>query len=448
MWKQLLPYQQDAVLRFLAVRRLCLFFEQRTGKTYVTLGILDQLEPDDVLLVVPLTNIESTWSTKLTEYLPQYTICRTWPEFKKIKGKRILLLHYEAVSAIVAALARRAWGIVIFDESQRLKARASASSRAASKLRHNECKLLLSGTPMDASPIDIWAQMRLIEPQVLSDRWADFSDYFCKTHRFDTASGQSITKTKFRKDRMREFLQLVEPFAIRVTKEMAGITRARQHVVYVRMFGEQADIYREMWKDSVTWIEQHRSMAKMTMTKIIRCHQIAGGFIRTDDGDIRAVGRAKVRKLRWVVNQREFPIVIFCKYREEMRLIEEVMREFSDRGAILSGAVKDRKTKKPRTEMIQALQRGELDWLICQTRTGGVGVDLFTARTGIIYSLPYSFIDHDQVLSRLEALDQEGVADFFLLICRNTVDEDMLEAVSSKRAVTEVVMRHLKRRNL
>lgn len=441
MWKQLKPKQQQAVLKFMSQRRLCLFFEQRTGKTYVTLGIIDQLEPDDVLLVVPLTNKETTWSTKLEEFLPQYTICRTWPEFKAAKGQRIFLIHYDALRSVIRYVCKRQWGLVVFDESQRLKARASAASRAANRLRTQANKLLLSGTPMDGKEIDIWAQMRFVNEDVLGLKWASFVRRYCKK------TGYKGYKIKFRDNLRGKFLAALEPWCIRVTKEDVGIVRARQHIIPVHMFGAQLRSYREMEREGVTRINGARSMAPMTMTKLIRCHQIASGFIATDDGEIHHVGRAKERKLRQLISPNKFPIVVFCKYREEMKIIEAVLREFSNSGAILSGAVKDRKIKKPRTEMIQALQRGDLDWLICQIRTGGVGTDLYTARQAIVYSMAYSFIDHDQMISRLESYDQDGVAEFFLLVCRNTVDEDIVEAISSKRVVTEVVMDRLRRRS-
>jgi SNF2 family DNA or RNA helicase len=440
LWKQLDTLQREAVRRFFTHGKLALFSEQRTGKTYITCGIIDQLEPEDVLLIVPLTNLESTWSTKLAELCPDYAICRTWEAFKATSGKRILLANYEALRNFISKAQKRCWGLVIFDESQRIKARGSQASRAARRLRFNPIKLILSGTPIDKSPIDVWAQLRFIEPSLLSDEWQIFVKKWCRK------TGYMGYKVKFRDILLPKFLALIRPYALRITKEDMGIERSRQHLVYVPLLGDQLRIYREMRRHSVTRVNGQRSMADMTMTRIIRCHQIASGFLRLDNDELVPVGQAKQRRLRAIVKNRDFPIVVFCKYREERNIIESVLLEFSQYGAFIDGSVKDTKTKKHRTETIRAFQRGEYDWLICQIRTGGVGVDLFTARTGIVYSMPHSWIDFDQMTSRLEAMQQDGVADFFLLLCRDTVDEDIWEAICSKRQLTKVVMRNWKMR--
>jgi hypothetical protein len=106
-------------------------------------------------------------------------------------------------------------------------------------------------------------------------------------------------------------------------------------------------------------------------------------------------------------------------------------------GAKLWGKVKDLKKDKRRTNMLLAFQRGEYAWMVCQQRTGGVGVDLYRSRLFFVYSMGHSYIDYDQMLSRGDFLEQNEPADFFLLLARLTIDTDIASSVEDKKSINE-----------
>jgi hypothetical protein len=106
-------------------------------------------------------------------------------------------------------------------------------------------------------------------------------------------------------------------------------------------------------------------------------------------------------------------------------------------GAKLWGKVKDIKRDKRRTNMLLGFQRGDFNWMVCQQRTGGVGVDLYRARKAFVYSMGHSFIDYDQMLSRLDFIEQFEPADFYLLVVRKSIDTDIVVSVKRKKSITE-----------
>jgi hypothetical protein len=72
--------------------------------------------------------------------------------------------------------------------------------------------------------------------------------------------------------------------------------------------------------------------------------------------------------------------------------------------------------------MLLGFQRGDLDWMVCQQKTGGVGVDLYRARWKFfVYSMGHSFIDYDQMMSRFDFLEQNDAADIYILHAAATV---------------------------
>lgn len=428
-----------------------LFFEQGTGKTWVIAGVIEQLMTDDdfsCLLVVPLANVETTWSKLLRDKLPAgVRITRDWESFKRAKGHpRILLLHYEAVRGrIIQRLIKQHWTLAVWDESQRLKARASKQSRAAARFHKVHCRCVLSGTPIEQAPQDLWAQLRFAVPHALGTSWTTFSE------RFLRPTGYMGYKLKFIDEKLPEFLKLIEPHILRVKKEdVLNLPPIEFKRVPVMLLGEQRRVYEDLERDMITTVQGETVVADMRITQLVRLQQCAGGFVRANPtiadyaavegtkrrarGRIVRVGEAKLRKLRVIVSKATLPVVVFCHYIEELQQIERTFRA-SMRVATIHG-----KNRKTRTETIEAFQRGEYDVLVCQIRSGGVGIDLYRASTAIFYSMTHSFIDFDQAIARLHRYGQLNPVVIWLIFAHNTVDAPIYSAVLSKQIVSESVL--------
>jgi SNF2 family DNA or RNA helicase len=447
LFKKLDDYQQKAVIFSAGLAGSALFFEQRTGKTWIAASLLEYVDAEAALFVVPLNNLETTWVKIFTEQLPQWKIFRTWEEFKVAKGKRILLINYEALAPrrfnkrrtkMLRQLVSFPWNLVVFDESQRLKSRSASNSRLARRLRKADRRVLLSGTPMDKSPIEIWGQMRFAEPTALGETFAKFTDRFC------TRGGFKNKVWSFNDEKMEEYLEALKPYTMRIEKVDIGMKPPIVTVDHVMMLGRQARIYQKMMDTSVVKIGKNRIKADRVITQRIKLQQITSGFIIDDNDNILHVGNAKARKLKWRIQQVKLPVVIFCKYIEDIDIIYETIKPYVKRIGIVYGKVKDTKKEKTRSNLQVKFQSGELDALICQQRTGGVGSDYFKADTAIFYSMTHSWIDYDQARSRIEHRDKRHATELFLISAYQSIDDDIIEAVRSKRSLTQVVLERLK----
>jgi SNF2 family DNA or RNA helicase len=439
LYEQLDGLQQDAV-RFTLTKNGCaLFCEQRTGKTWITLTVIEILDPENVLLVVPLSNLESTWVKHLNKYLPQYEICLSWPEYKAaISSRKILLINYEKLPSFIKKAQKSDWDIAVWDESQKIKARGTLNSRMARRFRNVKRRMILTGTPMDGNPIHIWGQFRFVDHTILGEKWTTFAQRFC-------LKGGFMGKQWFFNEDMRdEFIETIKPYSYRITKEDIGIPDPIIHVDKIEMFGPQRRLYDKLERTMIAHVEGQRVKTDLKITRNAKLEQIVNGWIYTDDGVYR-VGNAKARKLKWRIQRVKLPVVIFCAFLEDIDIIYETIKPYVNRIGILYGQVKDTKKHKARTEIQQMFQNGEFDALICQIRTGGVGIDLYKADTAIFYSMRHSWIDYDQARSRIEHRSKEYPAELFLLIVQSSIDEDKREAVMSKRSLNEVVMERLQK---
>lgn len=461
--KQLKRHQRRGVEAIVSTNGFAALFAQRTGKTWVTVAslVVTREESHDVLLVGPLTNLKSTWEKTIKEKAPWYSVHLDLKSYdahrkKHPNGYRVLLLNPEQVTPIRDKLKRRKWDWFVWDEAQRLKNRTSQSSRDAAHIAPSaRRRLALTGTPMDLDPKDLWAIMRFVDKSVLGDRWGDFEEHFLVEPKIDLTKkmgaiarkkmllAYQIAKRKapMREDRLDEYAELLAPHVMRISKEEAGIEPARIHYVRFNLDEYERKKYEKLEKSMVVKHKGKTITTPLKITQIGKLQQMTGGHIKDEDGEVHTVGTSKRRALRAAIREHVKPgkpFVVFCKYVWEVHLIARMLRRMGyDRVAELWGKVKDLKRDKKRTNMLLGFQKGKYDAMVCQQRTGGVGVDLYRARKFFVYSMGHSFIDFDQMLSRGDFLEQTESADFFLIVARRSIDIDITTSVKKKKSITE-----------
>lgn len=362
--------------------------------------------------------------------------------FKKAWGHFdfcVLLTNYEQLPQVIQRA--RKWfaeGMIVLDEGQRIKSRSSKGSRMARMLRNVKYRLLLSGTPMNDSPIDMWALMRFIEVSVFGENWGDFKKDW-------TRPGGFMGKTPIFRDHLgKRFAKRIRPHCMVVTQEDAGMTRAVVKWQKIKLEPQQAVYYNKLETTMVVKIGKTKVKTPLAITNINKLQQMTGGWVYDDEKNILKVGRAKESHLRrWLLAQ-DGPVVIFCKFKPDVAIAARVARQCFDRVAVLDGSIKDTKNAPRRSELLLDFQEGAFDVLVCQQKTGGVGVDLYLARRAYVYSCGHSFIDFEQMAARLTWLGQTEPAEFTIPYAPGTIDSDIRIAIKENRSVTSVTLDRLR----
>lgn len=437
--EELRPHQAEAVEFVLGRPGSLLLCEQGTGKSHIVAGAVERLAADggdvSALLVVPLANVETTWARLLVR--TGVEVHRSWPSFRASRGAaRVLLLHYEALQGARAArdlkrIVSYPWTLAVYDESQRIKSRASRASRAAGRLARVEHRVALSGTPIEQAPQDLWAQMRFAAPWVFGARWGDFDS------RWLRPCGFMGHDREFRWDLLPEFLEAVGPHVFRVLKsDVLDLPPLEVRVESVRLLGSQRLTYDRVDQGLRVAVGGVEVEADLEITRLVRRQQVVGGFVRLADGRSARVGDAKGRRLRWLLTSVPGPPVVFCKYSEEVEICRRIATEtLGGRVGVISG-----ETRKTRVQTIDDLAAGRLTALVCQVKSGGVAIDLQAACSAIFYSCPFSYIDFEQAVSRLHRMNQLRAVLIVLLQAYDTVDTIIHEALLQKRSVSDTVL--------
>lgn len=447
--KMLLPEQESAAHWVVTHPQAALFFEQRTGKTLICLRAIELIAPKSVLIICPMSGKNTAWVDQIAKFFPNRPISRSEADFAFLHNYHgFVILHYEEVEANIKWLLKHPWSMIIYDESQRLKARNTKASRYAKKL--SKCKgrrVILSGTPVEKQPQDLWAQFRFVAPEVFGSwrrnkkgklkfdvRWAEFDEEYLQPY------GYMGYKRRFIREKMGRFLRKIDPYILRMKRSDLGIVDPVIEEVPVYMLGDQRELYDTLESDFIASMGPVIVSADLEVTKLVKLQQITGGFVRDSDEQWHKVGEAKLRKFRWLLRRVKPPILVGCQFIEELRMIKDELIRRGFKTQPFYGKVK----KPQRDKILRDFKARKLDAVVVQARTGGSMVDFSAATCGIIYSTTHSSIDYDQLVSRLSHIERKDRPTIFHLYIPDTVDEDKLTAINSKISLISAMMKRLR----
>ena len=433
---RLYPEQRHATDFILERPATALFCKAGTGKTLITLAMLERSQWRVALIVAPFTSLDVTWYPRITT-LPHTLIHRGITELAgslksspRAHTRHIVLTNPEALRRSLRRIAKLPWDVVVWDESQGIKNRSSVASRLARRLRHVPRRLALSGTPLDTGQIDIWAQMRFVDHEVFGENWRDFAEEYCYK------TGWMNKEWRFNPRKDRQFLKALEPYIYRLDDSFLGLKPMSVVPVPINLLGEQRRIYETMERDNLVMLPAGMITAENQGARDVKLSQITGGAVLDADGNVHPTGQAKRRRLKHMIATLERPLVIFCQFLHELEIVMELVP--FERVEVVQGATRI----KDRTRIINAFQAGKIDVLICQIRTAGESIDLTRAATLVMYSMTYSYINFEQVLRRLQRGGQTRAVTAYILYCVSTVDDDKLRLVQQKCETSDTILAH------
>ncbi|MGB0502286.1 MAG: SNF2-related protein, partial [Acidimicrobiales bacterium] len=306
------------------------------------------------------------------------------------------------------------WDLLIVDESHRLKGRGAWFKAVRSIARNADKRLLLTGTPMPHSPLDLWAQYEIIDPSIYGLSGHAFDHYF---GRFGGYEGREFLGML--EDRLDEFAAKRESVAITVGREVLDLPPEIDEVIEVVLPPVQRKVYDEMHASGVAALNgatvsatqlddidpfdvdpdtladmmaeveanaadptSRKAIAEIKLTQLIREAQITGGSITDIDGNVvpitdaqGKVVNAKADALRDLLADAEpdRPVVVFCRFRHDLDVVAEVAEAIGRDYAELSGRRHDLNEDAKIPEGFAGL-------FGVQVQAGGVGIDLTAAR--------------------------------------------------------------------
>ena len=430
------PYQQSGYdwLCFLDKCQLggCLADDMGLGKTLQTLALLQAQKeagnPEPSLIVMP-TSLLYNWEAEARKFTPDLKVmCYTGTNRSKnparFKNYDIVLTTYGIVRLDIEELENFRFNYVILDESQAIKNPNSGIAKAVMQFNARN-RLILTGTPLENTTMDLWTQMNFVNPGLLG------SQSFFKTHFQQPIEKHADQQQLFKLNR------LIKPFLLRRHKSQVAVDLPPkiESVQYCDMTDAQNERYEETksyFRNLILERIETDGMAKSQMIVLqglTKLRQLANhprmveADYEADSGKLDAV----IEKLETIISENS-KVLIFSQFTKHLAIIRQELAQRDISYAYLDGSTTNRQ------QAVDLFQNDDsVQVFLVSLKAGGVGLNLTAAEYVFVLDPWWNPASEAQAIDRAHRIGQQKTVFAYKFITKNTVEEKIMALQRTKQ---------------
>jgi non-specific serine/threonine protein kinase len=418
----------------------CLADDMGTGKTIQTLAFLESLyveTPDArATLVVMPRSLLFNWQREAAKFTPELNIyvqadqgrAADPAEFDKYD---LVLTTYGTMLRDIALLRQYQFNYIILDESQAIKNPLAETSKAARLLRGDH-RLVLTGTPVENSTLELWSQFAFLNPGLLGN-----IEYFRQEFVNPIERQQNGETAQFLR-------KMVYPFILRRTKDQvaADLPPRSEEIVTSEMEPQQRKLYnkqRDYYRALLLGLIENDGMndARMKILEgLLRLRQISNHPRLVDPKFKGTSGKFELLIETLETLQAEgHRALVFSQFVQMLTIVRDALDARGIRYCYLDGQTRDRE------QVVDRFQNDEsVPFFLISLKAGGVGLNL-TAADYVIHIDPWwNPAVEMQATDRTHRIGQDKPVFVYKLIAQDSVEEKILQLQEHKRALVEQVI--------
>lgn len=438
---QLRPYQREGLgwLHFLQDYGFggCLADDMGLGKTVQMLALFQERRhsrPRQLpsLVIVP-KSLMFNWVQEIQKFAPELTFMEyTGPERKvlapNIPTTDLILTTYGTLRRDILDLKDQEFDYVVLDEAQTIKNSSSQAAKASRLLKASH-RVALSGTPIENHLGDLWSIFEFLNPGMLG-RSSIFKTFATE------ASNESARRT---------IASGVRPFVLRRTKGQVAkeLPDKFEETIYCQMGERQRTLYSEMreyYRDSLLGMVKKQGIGKSRMhvlEALLRLRQAACHPALLDKGsdeDAFAKLEVLIPQLEELI-QEGHKSLVFSQFTSMLSIVKKHLDSRGVKYAYLDGQTRKRK------QVVEQFQNDpETSVFLISLKAGGLGLNLTEAEYVFLLDPWWNPAVEAQAIDRAHRVGQTKQVFAYRIICRDTVEEKILELQKKKRELADAIL--------
>ncbi|CAI5448367.1 unnamed protein product [Caenorhabditis angaria] len=441
--------------------------EMGLGKTIQTISLITYLmevkqNNGPYLVIVPLSTI-SNWSNEFNKWAPSVNTIiykGTKDARKRVENQikrgafNVLMTTYEYVIKEKGLLGKIRWKYMIIDEGHRLKNHNCKLTLMLNSFFHAQHRLLLTGTPLQNKLPELWALLNFLLPSIFSS-CGTFEQWF--NAPFATTGEKVELNQEETMLIIRRLHKVLRPFLLRrLKKEVESqLPDKTEYVIKCDQSALQKVLYRHMQK-GLLLDSKLQSGARSLMNTVVHLRKLCNHpfLFPTVEDSCRAawkVDEVSGSDLMRVAGKLELldrilpklkatghRILMFFQMTTMMTIVEDFLNHRSYKYLRLDGSTKP----DERGQLLDMYNAPDSDYFLfmLSTRAGGLGLNLQTADTVIIFDSDWNPHQDMQAQDRAHRIGQKKEVRVLRLITANSVEEKILAAARYKLNVDEKVI--------
>jgi ATP-dependent helicase STH1/SNF2 len=439
--------------------------EMGLGKTIQTISLVTYLieaksNAGPYLIIVPLSTL-GNWVREFDKWAPSVVkvIYRGDAAMRRniydmqmaLGGYNVVLTTYEFVVRDQAVLAKTSWKYIIIDEGHRMKNANSKMAMTLGVRYRSQNRILLTGTPLQNNLTELWALLNFLLPSIFSS--ADtFEQWFKKPFEQTTMGDAAELEEEETYLIINRLHQVLRPFLLRRLKTdvESQLPDKVETVIRCDMSVWQRVLYRQMQrKISVATGEDGGGNGRRFNNLLMQLKKICNHpFIfygaeeiakLPEEMLIRSSGKfVLLAHMLAKLKRGNHRTLIFSQMTTALDYMEDFMCAIGVRYMRLDGNTK----ADDRQEMLNEFNAEDSPYFcfLLSTRAGGLGLNLQTADTVIIFDSDWNPMMDLQAQDRAHRIGQTKEVRVIRLISAGTVEVKILDQANRKLQVDAQVI--------
>ncbi len=401
------------------------------------LSIFDQINAKKTnssatsIIVMP-TSLIHNWEKEIKKFTPEL-ICYKFigqnrpKDIRFFKDFDVILTTYGIIRNDFELLKSYKFFYLILDESQYIKNPDSKIYKAVNQLNSTH-RLVLTGTPIENSLTDLWAQINFLNKGLLGNL-----RFFKREFVLPIEKNTDPEK----KEKLQQFIQ---PFVLRRTKNQVAkdLPDKIESVIYCDMTEEQKSLYEEEKSkirnsimETIKKTEDKPTILAIEGLNKLRQLSIHPVLIDPDYESGSGKFEEITRNIENLIAEKH-KVLIFSAYVKHLNLFAEYLRENNHPFSMLTGSTQNRNL------VIDDFQSSDDKHVfLIQIKAGGVGLNLTAADYVFIIDPWWNPAVEEQAINRTHRIGQDKKVMVYRFISSETVEEKIQQLKARKSQLAD-----------
>ncbi|KAL6073870.1 ISWI chromatin-remodeling complex ATPase CHR11 [Balamuthia mandrillaris] len=432
--------------------------EMGLGKTLQTISLLGFLKNErglggPHLIITPKSTLQN-WINEFRRWCPSLAVFKfhgSKDERAKLKEEALVagkfdcvVTTYEIAIMEKAALRKFSWRYLIIDEAHRIKNEQSVLSKIV-RMYSSQYRLLLTGTPLQNNLHELWALLNFLLPDVFGSA-EDFDSWF----NLGEMGGNN------QNDMVEKLHKVLRPFLLRRLK--SDVERNLPPKVETKLFVGMSAMQREWYTkilskdiEAINGIVGGKAGQMRLLNIVMQLRKACnhpylfdgaepgppytnGEHLVTNSGKMVVLDKLLPR-----LKQQGSRVLIFSQMTRLLDILEDylVMRDYEYRR--IDGST----SGEERGQYIDEFNEPDSSIFIflLSTRAGGLGINLATADTVILYDSDWNPQVDLQAQDRAHRIGQTKQVNVYRFVTEDAIEEKVVERAEAKLHLDALVIR-------
>ncbi|MDO5361946.1 MAG: DEAD/DEAH box helicase [Eubacteriales bacterium] len=414
---KLFPHQEEAINETKGFHNIGVYHDMGLGKTFTGSEMMKRFDCKVNLIVCQKSKVQD-WVEHFTEYYRMQvfdlTVKSQLAEFHGLSQDErfyiVGIINYELAWRRKELLDLKEFTLML-DESSLIQNQKAKQTKFILKMQPAHV-ILLSGTPVGGKYENLWSQMHLLGWNITETL---YNKQYVNWKKIDSGgfTHKIVDKDDPYKNVERLKKKMREHGAIfKKTEECFDLPEQ----VFTEIKVKAPKEYWKFLKNEYIVIDGMELIGDTSLTKLLYSRQICSQY-----------NKEKIEAFNDLVASTTDRLIVFYNFNEELYQLKKVCEELGRPISEINGHMKDLTAYEQESDSIT----------LCQYQSASKGLNLQKCNRIVYFSLTLSSEDFEQSKKRIHRIGQKNTCFYYLMICRGTVEEQILKNLKERKDFTD-----------